>query len=173
MVAGQGMESSSSSQVYLHVPYTALYQEISLVSVGQRVMELVSLSGESLVLLIQLAFLPAIAGAIASLVVLKGRLGRVHLQRMLINDGRSGRPRWKLVAKSIGKPISRCRLRVGGKDLRWEGVEDFELDIGADGMGIALIPFEVHHDTAVSAKSGSFSVFRGKFGSLEEVYAST
>jgi hypothetical protein len=114
--------------------------------------------------------LPAGAGIAAGVMAWRRKLGGVNVQRMLVQDDANGRPLWKVVARSIGRPIRRCRIRVGGKDLVWDGVNLPELDIGVGGMGIAVIPFEVDPSATVTARSGAFPVFREKFGRLEEVW---
>ena len=114
--------------------------------------------------------LPAGAGIVAAIVAWKRNLGSIVVQRTLVQDGARGRPMWKLVARSMGRPVHGCRIRVGKKDLLWDGVNSTELDIGEDGMGIAAIPFDVDPNTAITAKSGPFPVFRKRFGRLEEVW---
>jgi hypothetical protein len=117
-----------------------------------------------------LVILPATAGIIASIIAWKRNLGLIDVQRMLVQDSANGRPVWKLVARSIGRPVRNCRIRVGGKELLWEGVNAYELDIGEDGMGIAAIPFEIEQSSRITARSGPFPVFRSRFGRLEEVW---
>lgn len=117
-----------------------------------------------------LVILPAGAGIAAGVVAWRRNLGTMNVQRMLAQNGANGRPLWKLVAKSMGRPVRSCRIRVGRKDLLWDGVNSPELDIGEDGMGIAVIPFDVDPSATVTARSGPFPVFRKKFGRLEEVW---
>ena len=117
-----------------------------------------------------LVILPAGAGIIASIVAWKRNLGLIQVQRTLVQDSSNGRPVWKLVARSVGRPVRNCRIRVGGKELLWEGVNAYELDIGEDGMGIAAIPFGIEQSSRITARSGPFPVFRSRFGQLEEVW---
>lgn len=117
-----------------------------------------------------LVILPAGAGIVAAIVAWRRNLGSINVQRMLAQDGAKGRPVWKLVARSMGRRVRSCRIRVGRKELLWDGVNSPELDIGEDGMGIAVIPFDVDPSATITARSGPFPVFRKRFGRLEEVW---
>jgi len=135
----------------------------------RRILELVSLFKElNLAAVIQFAVLPTVAGAAAAVLAWKSRLGRIRLQRILTQKSGGVRPAWKLVVKAMGRPVTNCKIHVNGKSLEWEGVNTTKLDIGSEGMAMALIPFPVEPNTQVTVKSGAFPVFRCRFGRIEE-----
>jgi hypothetical protein len=113
--------------------------------------------------------IPVAVAITSSVLIWKRKLGRITLQRMLVQDNSRGRPIWKLVARSAGRPIRKCAIQVGGRELIWEGINGSKLDIGANGIGIAPITCDVKPRSTVKVKSGSFSIFGSSFSSLEEV----
>lgn len=122
--------------------------------------------------LLGMLVIPISAGTIVSMLLLRRSLGRVTLQRALVKD-RAARPIWRLVATCHGRPAKNCRITAGGNDLLWEGVGTIELDIGQGGVGVAYIPFELSADAIITVKSGSYTILRKSFRSLEEAYTST
>ena len=117
--------------------------------------------------LLQLIIIPLSAGTIVSLLVLRRKLGRVRVRRSLAGDS-GARPVWKIVVTCSGKPVSRCSVRVDGNKLNWDGVGIKELDIDTLGTGVASLPLQIEPDSTVVVRSGSFVIFRGKFGELED-----
>lgn len=153
------------------MPYSRLYRDVGNESLGWRTVEFTRLfEGGSFVVVVQLAVLPIVAGAIASYFMWKARLGRASVHRILTQDKATGRPAWKIVVRALGRPLRSCRIRVGRNDLRWEGAESVVLDIGGEGIGMVRVPFQVEQDTLVTIKSGSATVFRGRFGLVEEAW---
>lgn len=121
--------------------------------------------------ILQLIVIPAAAGTIVATLAFRKRMGQVTVQRALLHDS-TGRPVWKVVVKCVGNPAKACRIRVGSRQLMWQGVSEYELDIGTDGIGIAVLPPELDPDDMVTVKTGSFRIFRKSFRSLEEVVLS-
>ncbi len=119
-------------------------------------------------LIVELAVIPA-AGVLASIILWRRKLGRVNVQRMLVQDNTKGKPGWKLVASSLGMPVSKCKISIGRKELLWDSVITRELEIGHRGLAFASIPFEVSPKSLVIVKSGCFPIFRREFRNLEEV----
>lgn len=120
-------------------------------------------------IIFQLVVIPASAGAIASLLLWRRKLGHINVQRMLVHDDSNSRPIWKLIATSSGRSVNSCKIRVGRQFLFWEGVDSLEIDIGDGGMAIASIPFKIEPGTTVTVKSGSFPIYHNNFGSIKEV----
>jgi hypothetical protein len=119
--------------------------------------------------IIQFVILPGLAGITSYVIVLRGKLGRLRIQRVLVQDELTGRPVWKIIATGLGRPLNHCTIRVAGKILQWDGLGGIELDIGSDGIGLARVPFQIDKDSRVIVKSGSFLIFRSRFGHVEEV----
>ncbi len=121
-----------------------------------------------LVILVVVVF-PVLAGTLASIIIWKRKLGRVIVQRLLVNDSKMGRPIWKLVTRSSGRPVMECTIRCGSNELLWEGIDTKVINIGQDGIGLAAITYPVEQNTIVTVKSGSFPIFRSTFAKLEEI----
>ena len=119
-------------------------------------------------LLVELAIIP-VAGIMTSIIIWRRKLGRINVQRMLVQDNTKGKPGWKLVISSLGMPVSKCKISVGRQGLLWDGVSRSELEFGHSGLAFASIPFEVGPKSLVIVKSGLFSIFRSEFRNLEEV----
>jgi hypothetical protein len=118
---------------------------------------------------VQLLIAPAVIGTLSYFVMLRSKMGRLRIQRLLMQDESTGRPIWKIVATALGRPVHHCTVRVAGKTLRWDGVGNIALDIGSHGIGMARVPFQADRGSRVVVKSGPFLVFRSKFGLIEEV----
>ena len=121
--------------------------------------------------IVQLIVIPGAAGTIVATLAFRRRMGRVTVQRTLVHDG-TGRPAWKVVVRCVGNPANSCRIRVGARQLVWQGVSTDELDISPGGVGFAMLPPETDPDALVIVKTGSFPIFRRSFRSLEEVVVS-
>jgi hypothetical protein len=122
--------------------------------------------------LIQLFLLPAAAGTVGYIIMLRGKRGQLRIQRTLSQDESAGRPTWKIVARALGKPLKHCTVQFDGKTLEWEGVMEAGLNIGPSGIGIAPVTFQVNTRSRVVVKSGPFLIFQKKFDLIDEVILS-
>lgn len=117
--------------------------------------------------ILQLVIIPLVAGTTAAILVLRKRLGRISVQRVLSSDA-AGNPMWKLAVGCFAGSVRRCTLWVNDTKLNWDGTGTQQLDIGPGGMGIASVRLQVDPGAIVTVRSGSFKIFRSRFGELED-----
>jgi hypothetical protein len=117
--------------------------------------------------ILQLVIIPLAAGTTAAILALRKRLGRIGVQRVLSSDA-AGNPMWKLAVGCFAGPVRRCTVWVNDTKLNWDRAGTQQLDIEAGGMGIASVRFQVDPRATVTVRSGSFRVFRSRFGELED-----
>jgi hypothetical protein len=122
----------------------------------------------SAAVLVGLIVIPVAGGILAYSLALRRRMAMLAVARVLA-PGFHGRPEWKLVVRSPGRPIDNCSIQFGSHTLLWEGVNVDVIDIGQAGYGIASLPMEFKPWSIVTVKSGSYKIFSKSFENLEEI----